>query len=277
MTEEKKSTENVEKDLAVVGGTDAPSFDGEDAHSDIRQQAKELKDRAYEGYWDLAVVLYEIHEKALYRSWTAEDGTRYDTWKDYVDIELNISIRAVQKYLKVQRWFETLPAATQGWLRSLGWTKCEKLIGVVNKDNVGEWRSKIEGLTVRQIEAMMDAESASGSGGSGSGGEGSSTGGDDSERPTKVSYSVFAGQRDMIKAAVDKAKEVAQTEKDGHALTMICQEYLSCNTDIVDADTYYRNIENATGHKIIAMKIGDDGEPEVVHGSEHLDDDKVSK
>jgi len=268
MTEEKKTDGVDESGMAVAGeGVAVPNFDGGDgaiAHSDIRQQALDLKERALDGYWDLSVVLHEIYEKALYRSWG------FESWKDYVDEELEVGLRTAQLYVQIQTWFGTLPPAVQGWLRSLGWSKCRRLRGIVTKENSGEWREKVEGKTVREIEAMIksdvDGDSGSSSGGSGDGGS-------DDEKPVRFSAPVFRPQLEVVKNAINHAKEVAETDKDGHALTMICQEYLATNTDSVDISSFYRHMEDTTGHRIIAMSKGPDGKADVVYGSEHIEDD----
>lgn len=233
-------------------------------HEAIREKAKSLKVNIETKYWEMAMVLKNIFDNDLYRAWG------YDSWTDYIDIELSVGKRTVQMYLQLQRWYENLPSDIQGWIQKLGWSKAKNLIGVVTPDNAGKWRNLVAGKTVREIEDIIkhnkEVESDSNEEPTKSGKKEKLDVPD--EKPSMVKFSLFDAQGDNVKRAIDKAKEITESDKDGHNLDMVCLEFLANNTHLKDKKSYLQQVERILSCKIVAL----DESMQIFYGSEYLEE-----
>lgn len=258
-------------DLTVVN--DSNEGDSENAavveveYAEIRKKALELRNKVGEDYWELSIVLTDIYTNDRYRSWG------FDSWKDYVDQELDFTIRKAQYMVKIQSWFDTLTPAMQEFFRSLGWVKCRMLMPVVVKENAKSWKKKIEGKTLKEIEGIIkgnkipDGSSGGGEAGSGSAGENTSSG----DTLVRRSFSLYTGQDEVVTNAINRAKDIGETDKDGHALSLVCMDYLASSTDLIDMTSMFRHLEDITGLHIVAFKPVDGDNDEIVFGSEYIE------
>ncbi|MBN2256342.1 MAG: hypothetical protein JW704_00690 [Anaerolineaceae bacterium] len=267
MTEEDKTTA-----LATTEAQGAKGEEAEDAGPDegLRQEALRLRNSADENYWQLGAVLHHIYKQDKYRSWG------YESWRDYVTGELDFAIRKAQYLVQLQVWFDTMTPAIQKWMRGLGWAKARLLMHVVKQDNAGEWKNRVAGKSYAEIEAMLKADRESGGGGGGSESPG---GGDEGIEVARALPRVvmFSEQRKIYDMAMGKAAEVAQSEKTGHLLAMICQEYLATNVDVLSMNDYLKNAERILALKIIALRESEDPDAEdaVVYGSDYVEEQAV--
>ncbi len=258
-------------DLAFVNNSNEESSENanviEVEYADIRKKALDLRNKVGEDYWELSIVLSDIYTNDRYRSWG------FDSWKDYVDQELDFTIRKAQYMVKIQSWFDTLTPAMQEFFRSLGWVKCRMLMPVVVKENAKSWKKKIEGKTLKEIEGIIKGNKVDGSssGGESSGGSiGDSTSSSDSL--VRRSFSLYTGQDEVVTNAINRAKDIGETDKDGHALSLICMDYLASSTDLIDMTSLFKHMEDITGLRIVAFKTVDGDRDEIVFGSEYLGD-----
>jgi hypothetical protein len=258
MTEEKVNlsvVENEEEGNAELVDT------GE--HIEVREQAKTIKDKAEKSYWELAEILHKIYEENLYRSWG------YAGFREYIDKELNFSLRTAQILSGLHKYFLTLPQNIQDWLRSLGWAKAELLKGVVTAENAAEWKQKTEGLSCREIKELLQ-EGREGAEGEGEEGSGSS------DNLKRMTFSLFIDQFDNVNNAFDKVKDMGiESDKPGHCLDVICTEFLATN-GATDLPSYLDSIERNLGITIIAVS---ESLGEIVYNADRLDDivDNVSE
>lgn len=236
-------------------------------YAEIRQKALELRNKVGEDYWELSIVLTDIYNNDRYRSWG------FDTWKDYVDQELDFTIRKAQYMVKIQSWFDTLTPAMQEFFKSLGWVKCRMLMPVVVKENAKSWKKRIEGKTLKEIEDIIkgDRKDISGkeSGPDDTGDSGSTSSNDSLVRR---SFSLYTGQDEVVSNAISKAKDIGETDKDGHALSLICMDYLASNADLIDMVSMFKHLEDITGLKIVAFKPVDGNNDEIIYGSQYISD-----
>lgn len=262
MTEEKNGVAKEKNDKIVVAGEEVE-------HDEVRKKVLELRDKAESNYWEFGVWLEEVYRGDLYRHWG------FDGWVEYVKQELDFDIRTIQYLVKLQRWFGTVSPKVQKWARGIGWTKARMLMHVVTDANAAEWKNRVAGKTVAQIAEMLDAEKrsldgASGEGGGEGGGDGE--GGEIPERVRKRAFSLFPSQDELVTNAIEKAKEIAQSDKEGHLLTLICTEYLASNTATFSRDDFLKSIEKNLGIKIIAMVPNENPEQQddIVYGHVYL-------
>src|SRR5690606_24084108 len=95
------------------------------------------------------------------------------------------------------------------------------------------------------------------------GGESSSEGGsaepkETKEKPTRKAFSLFQPQLENVDRAIEVAKEMANTDKEGHALDMICVDFLATNNGVADLTGYLKKIEKATGVLLVAYDEKED-------------------
>lgn len=236
-------------------------------YAEIRQKALELRNKVGEDYWELSIVLTDIYNNDRYRSWG------FDTWKDYVDQELDFTIRKAQYMVKIQSWFDTLTPAMQEFFKSLGWVKCRMLMPVVVKENAKSWKKRIEGKTLKEIEDIIKGDRKDISGkesGPDDPGDSGSTSSNDSL--VRRSFSLYTGQDEVVSNAISKAKDIGETDKDGHALSLICMDYLASSADLIDMVSMFKHLEDITGLKIVAFKPVDGNNDEIIYGSQYISD-----
>lgn len=266
--------ENTEKGLAVVDSEAAEKTTETEAtvvevkHKDVRDKVLELRNMAESSYWDLSVVLSDVYKNDLYRSWG------YESWRSYVEEELDFTIRTAQHFIAIQNWLDNMTPAMQGWFREMGWTKCRVLLKFVTKENAKQWKNQLKGKTVREIEDIYAQNKATDEGSS-SGSEGSSTR-TETKSTIRRAFSLFKEQDKIIQTALERAKDVGETDKDGRALELICTDYVATTTNLIDQVSLMKHMEDITGLKIVAFSPGPDGEDTIIYGQQYIDeaDDK---
>jgi hypothetical protein len=265
MSEENGIVVNGKTEEAVV----AP---GELEHAEIRKRVRDLKDRAQENYWALSIELVQVYDGDLYRSWG------FDSWIQYVQEELDIDKRTAQYLVKVQKWLDRMTPQIRDWAKSLGWTKARMIMHVVDKSNATEWKHRLDGKTVKQIQDILDAEKEPSAEPGGVGGEPGDpgVGGETVERTRKRSFALYSEQDELVTKALNKAKEEAQSEREGNLLTLICTDYLANNTDIFSRDDYLKMVEKNLGIRIVAMQPNDDPDVQdpIVYGHDYLNEEE---
>jgi hypothetical protein len=229
-------------------------------HSDVRKRVLDLRKKVEESYWELSQSLSEVYGKSYYIAWG------FQSWKEYVESELEFALRKAQYLVSISDWFSKMSPQLQDWIKGLGWTKAKELVGVVNDENAADWQARLEGLTYAQLVDELkgkgkDIETPI----DGDGGESDSA----EEKPQKKAFSLFPDQSANVTAALDKAKQLANTEKDGHALDLICSDFLATNAGTDDMFSVIRRIEKSSGLYFIAYNKQTDS---VVYGAEILDE-----
>lgn len=245
--------------LAIVGDAgDGDAGENDTPNADIRRQVIALRNKADENYWELGVSLEKVYRKDLYREWG------FDSWKSYIESpEVDIHIRKAQYLVKLQEWFGEMTPAVKDWVRSLGWTKARMLMHVINSQNAKEWKHRIEGKTVAEIDAMLKAEKNS---------DGDEEGGSDSssssDKPKALSIKgMHPEMLDAWERASSHAMEVGETDKLCQALNLICIHYLATSTNLDNKHDFLKMMEKLLGLRLVAIRETDDA---VVFGSDYL-------
>ena len=105
-------------------------------------------------------------------------------------------------------------------------------------------------------------------------GEGGGGGGEDGEaqeKATKLSFGFYPGQREIVDLAIEKGKEIAESDKPSHVITHICQEFLATNTSTMNINDFLKNVERLTSLKIVALKLNENEEDDIVYGADYLE------
>lgn len=225
--------------------------------TNLRQEVMDAKNESEAAYWRLAGALFIVWNESAYHEWG------YSNFNEYVDSELDMQRRKAQYLVAIAGWFGEQSESVQAWVKNLGWTKARELVGVVDDSNEREWKDLAEGSSLRELSAAVKDHKTIGSSDSPS----ASDAGDD--KPKAKRFMLFEGQMDNVEAALTQSKIAASTDKDGHALDMICTEYLAQNGALTTLNDYLARVEQVIGKKLIAF------EPrtgEVEYGSEALDE-----
>ena len=246
------------------GGVQVDTVD----HEALRERAKELRQRAEQDAWDLSEVLFEIHQGALYQAWG------YADWRAYVEQELEFKISKAEQYVAIHEWIRAFAPDFIAWVRVMGITKARLMKTRLTPENGDEWRPRLDGRTYREIEALLagedpDADGTDDEGGGEGGGEAPSK---DPERADMLRFSLFPAQRRNVDMAIERAKVVGETDKDGAALDYVCTSFLSTDGHYKRAEEHLAAIERSLGLRLVAFKAQKDQTYKVIFGSDFMDE-----
>jgi hypothetical protein len=193
----------------------------------LRSEVRSYSDKIENHYFDLAALVYQVYDSASYLDWEGpihDDETdktevrKYLTFAEYVENELCMGQRTADYFVSMSRFFlidmQDHPEVTTK-VKKLGWSKTKELVGVVNAENVDEWVEKAQKMTVSQLAAACRS---------------ALRGDDDKDDKNDVkrkSFTFVDDQIDVVENALDHAKETSGSDKDGFAMTLICQDYLA--------------------------------------------------
>lgn len=218
----------------------------------LRQEILDKRSLVDNAYWDLAGDLQRVWKEDLYLGWGFAD------FATYASQELGYKPRSAQYLVTIADYFGTLPAEIQDWVKSLGWSKAKELVGRVKVENWLEIKDKIEGLSVVKIIEFFK--------GSGSGkGKDSGSSSAPSETQRKA-FALFPAQIENVEKAIELAKQQAKSDKDGHALDLICTSFMSQGGG--DTLEVLRRMEKMSGLRFVAYDPNSDS---VIYGQDLID------
>jgi len=225
------------------------------AEDELREEIKQYVQRIESTYWDLARGLYDVYDglPGGYRSLLRGQGSRierkemfkkwgYDNFGDYCEKEAGIRKRTGENLRYAYFWFaieQNLPEETIRSLCTIGRSKMYQLAGFATADNITLWIDKAHESTHEELRAAIkkhriaiaektDTDEPDQSAKIGGGEE------EDENLPKPEQFHKFAtsladSQWEVWQAALEQAKKTSQSDKIGHNLTMICQDYLNNN------------------------------------------------
>ena len=244
----------------------------EQEFGEIRDRVKDLRRAADKSYWDLSVALHDVYAQSYYQSWG------FESFQDWVESDLDFQYRRARYLVSIQDWFGKMKPSVQAWVSELGWTKAKELVGIVTDDNAASWKRRLAGKSFKEIDALIKAHKQKvrdDAAAIDSGGDSASTDSDSDaatsteEKASKVSFMLFEVQKANVDMAIESAKAAANTTKPGHALDLICTEYLASTNGVSNLSSYLQKVEEATGLRILAWDPARDTFP---YGESVLDE-----
>jgi hypothetical protein len=120
------------------GGVEVLTTDETEANK-VHLRLLDLKVRYEDTYFEIAHMLYRVSEERLF---TAKSLGAHESFRDYVEGELKMSIRKAQNLVGIHWWYfvkqKSEPKLLQG-AREIGWTKAHLLVKVVDSSNADKW------------------------------------------------------------------------------------------------------------------------------------------
>lgn len=135
------------------------------AESDaVRIRVIQLRDEMSDSYFEMGRLLHRVSKGGLYTQWCRPDGQRYDSFREYIEHEVDFAFRKAKHLMSIWWWFaeELKDPTLADKVKEIGWTKAAVLVGVVDKKNADAWIEKAKGLPVKELEseARMALEKA---------------------------------------------------------------------------------------------------------------------
>jgi hypothetical protein len=230
----------------------------------LRWEISEIMERMAADVFVLAAKLHEVKTRSLYLRWG------YRTFDEYINSEeIKFARRKALYHVKIWEWFGQLPSDVRDKVKEVGWCKLVHLTGVVNETNVDEWTNTAKRLTVNELleekkryvaeqRALAEAKAAANTGDFGVGGFSAE---EEAKKdiPEKVhtkNFKLYEDQLSVVNDALTIAGELSKSEKSGHNLTLICQDFCSHNADVrPEPDVYLRRIEQIFKIKLIGLNL----------------------
>lgn len=230
------------KDKLAKGKKESDDFDGGDdavvprsgsePFSDLREAVLRQRDAIDSARWNLAEALFRVNDDAAYLQWG------YPSWETYCESEVGMTARTAHYLIAMYAYFTvTLIEPVSGMaesdpkrveairkrediidqIKELGWTKGKSLVGVLNLDNYEEWLNKARLLSATELEgeAKKALNAAKGKGG------------DEVEVMKNASFRLAEEQLAVVEQAIEIASAQLESDKRGHVLSMICQDYVA--------------------------------------------------
>lgn len=172
-----------------------------------------LQDNIDHDFFKLGGVLAKIQADG----WYLEKG--YENFRGFVESESGLEYRRAMYFIGI---YNGLVQSGVKWdqVKHLGWTKLKELASILTIENVEEWATLAENMTVLQLQAYIKEQkqkltpAASGPD-------------DSSQKVTTMTFKLHTDQKATVREALDKCKAQTQTEFDSVALEHICLDFLS--------------------------------------------------
>jgi len=208
------------------------------APDELRSRILTIKTIVDVSYFELGGYLYWVHKKSFWKDWG------YKRWRDYVEKEVGFSIRKVEYLERIWFWIDALdlPVKKKKELVAIGWDKNKEVAGIVNEKNVDRVIKLAKETPSIEFKQRVKEEFL--------------------KKPQpgsqhRFSIILWEDQNETVRDAIDKAREIANTDKIGHALSLICLSYLS---EVVDLKNWrdaivrlFIKYEKILGIKILAV------------------------
>ena len=173
-----------------------------------------LKDQSAISFFKLGGVL----SLAQANSWF--DG--YANLKEFAEKKYGIEYRNATYWVSI---YNNLADSKVPWekVKGIGWTKLKEIAKILTVENADEWVVIATENNTLQLGEIVKAHKKKNSGAL-------LEADDEAKTVTTKTFKMHDGQRQVIEAAIEKAREAAGTKVDTVALEIISQEYLASPT-----------------------------------------------
>ena len=202
----------VERDVALIVNVshEVENYEKAKAYEAVKTLAEDIEF----SYFKVGGILNRINEEG----WYSDEG--YGKFSEFVEAEFGIKRTKALYLINIYNGLLTSGVAWDD-VKMVGWSKLKEIVSVLTKQNVKSWVQRANEMTVLQLNEYVKQYKAGESGGS--------TSDDDSGVPqvSSMTFKMHDDQKDVVTAALDKAKDEASTEHNNVALEAICTDYLA--------------------------------------------------
>jgi hypothetical protein len=182
--------------------------------SAARKMAAELVEAGEFELFRLGGVFSVVNNSKFFLEYGFQD------FKAWVEAEHGIKYRKAHYLAAI---YEYVIEFKLDWakIQKLGWTKLKTLLNpatqLVTQANMDEWIEKAENMTVLQLEDYIKAKTSDGQ---------NAIETDAGKTVTTLTFKLHTDQKETIREALEKAKEMSGTQVDTVALQLIATEFL---------------------------------------------------
>lgn len=144
----------------------------------------------------------------------------HQNFRSFVESEFDIKYRTAMMWIAL---YGDVLSSGVSWdkVKGLGWTKVAILAPILNTDNVDSVLTAVYGMSVVAVRAYADQFDAA------PGAKAAESAPAEVETLKTKSFKLFAGQKETVDLAIEKAKKATSSDSDSHALEMICTDYMA--------------------------------------------------
>lgn len=149
--------EGEELGLATVTGESIEDasvqvVNGQDADA-VRVRVRQLRDQMSDGYFEIGRLLHRVSRQGLWTHWRQPNGQPYESFKHYVELEVEFAFRKAKHLMSIWWWFaeEVKDPSLPEKVKEIGWTKAAMLVGIINARNADAWLAKARKLSATQL------------------------------------------------------------------------------------------------------------------------------
>lgn len=213
---------------------------------DLMKAASHVDDRLNLASGEL---LFEVRENGYWKLWSHVDAegkeSPYKTYEEYLEDELSMRPRKAKYLTAIYETYVDKLHLPLEVLRRLEWTKARQLLPIINAENAAELIEQTKRMSYREVRDMVKAARGRTSGGTGA-----------AEPIEERRYRLYPEQIDIVDQAIEIAKKLAESDKEGHALHLICVDFVGASTGI-DAETKLEivkaHVERAFGVRLLVV------------------------
>ena len=227
---------------------------------DLRVKVLEARDQVVESRWDLAGHLFKVKDETVYIHWG------YKSFEEYLMVEVKLTERTGDWLIEMYDVFANqlkIDEDTKKKIKQLGWTKAKSLSRlkkkkVLNKNNISKWISIADKSSAMELDNQIRAAIQKKTGE-----------GEEVEPMKNKTFRLAPEQMEIVDNAIEMASKVLESEKPGHCISMVCQDFVATNMfqkrkDRSNMDHYLNKIAAILGVRLIAMDIES---KKIVHNS----------
>lgn len=181
----------------------------------LRETLKDLSKAETNNQIELGELLTKAFELSAHRDWG------FPTWEDFIEQEMAMSKRKAQYLMSIHQWFVEVLKSKKliDSVKHLGWSKLRLLKGVADATNIKEWLARAEQMSFSQLEAFIKQLKE----------DGKEKGEGNPENLTSVNFRLYEEQNRALEDALELAKDMAESDKRGHCLALICEDFMASN------------------------------------------------
>jgi hypothetical protein len=204
---------------------------------EVRDRLVLLKQTVEASYLEMGRLLHRVQSDELWNEWS------YSDFEHYTMDELGFRKGKASYLIRIWQKLKLEAGVSTNDLKGIGWSKAKELTSVATAENVGEWLVKARKLSVPELNEVVRAakDKANGTG----------TG----EVSKKFSFVLFEDQSVNVENALDTAGQIANSQKKGHLLDLICTEWLANHVkkDTERLPSIIQQIERVFGIKLLMV------------------------